>query len=113
MLRRLIGQWRKLISLRQALGDLVLIFDQFPHYQAHIGNMCHDEIDVVCDSNYALEVAAIVQNTMRQAMANYITIIPVDEAVSPQSLITVNKHGKNSSPESSVFCLFLRRPYQH
>ena len=49
--------------------------------------MCHDEIDVVCDSNYALEVATLVQNTMRQAMSDFITIIPVDEAISPNILI--------------------------
>jgi hypothetical protein len=74
--------------IKQVLGDLVLLFDQFPHYQAHIANMCHDEIDVICAEKYALEVATIVQETMRKAMATFITIIPVDETISPDSLIS-------------------------
>ncbi len=73
--------------MKQALGELVLIFDKYPHYQSHIGNMCHDEIDVICAEKYALEVAVIVQETMRKAMATFITIILVDEAISPDSLI--------------------------
>jgi len=42
---------------------------------------------VICAEKYALEVATIVQETMRKVMATFIRIIPVDEAISPDSLI--------------------------
>ncbi|WP_226592506.1 hypothetical protein [Microseira wollei] len=49
--------------IKMALGNIISIFDQHPCWQAHIGNMAHDEVDAIALSDYALS-AAVIQSSM-------------------------------------------------
>jgi hypothetical protein len=73
--------------IKMALGNIIWVFDQHPCWQAHIGNMAHDEVDARANSDYALDVAAAIQSSMRSAMRQFIHCIPVDEGEPKSSLI--------------------------
>ncbi len=73
--------------IKNALGELVTVLDQHPHWQAHIGNMAHDEIDGIVSADQALAFATAIQNAMRNAMSQFIKSIPVDEGEEPSRLI--------------------------
>ncbi|MFB2980262.1 hypothetical protein [Microseira sp. BLCC-F43] len=72
--------------IKMALGNIISIFDQHPCWQAHIGNMAHDEVDAIALSDYALS-AAVIQSSMLCAMRQFIRTIPVDEGEPKSSLI--------------------------
>ena len=73
--------------IKMALGNIISIFDQHPCWQAHIGNMAHDEVDAIANSDYAPDVAAAIQSSMHCAMRQFIRSIPVDEGEQKESLI--------------------------
>ncbi|VXD16673.1 hypothetical protein PL9631_250024 [Planktothrix paucivesiculata PCC 9631] len=46
-----------------------------------IRNVDKDEVDAIAQEDYAVEVAAIIQSSMRWAMRQLIHSIPVDEGL--------------------------------
>ncbi|OKH30916.1 hypothetical protein NIES2119_30040 [[Phormidium ambiguum] IAM M-71] len=73
--------------MKLALGEIIARLDSHPEYGAHLGNMAHDEVDAIANSDYSLEVATIIQSSMRYTMRQFIHCIPVDEGESAESLI--------------------------
>lgn len=65
--------------MKLATGSFLLVCDQHPEWEATIRNFCHDELDVVCKSEYALEVAEALQHQMHTTMRMFLEKIPVDD----------------------------------
>lgn len=65
--------------VKLAMWLIQLEFDAHPQWNAWIVNMAHDELNVECDEEFALEVATIVQHYMDGAMARWLHTIPVNE----------------------------------
>lgn len=53
-------------------------FDNHPEWQAKIVNLCHDEFDVECLNEYAIDVARCVKQAMAKAMRKWVRSIPVE-----------------------------------
>lgn len=74
--------------IKGAMAAFIARCDEFPQWDATIRNMCHDEVDVVCKSEYAIDVASCLQACMRASMAMFIKSIPPDDLSSkPESLL--------------------------
>ncbi len=66
--------------IKTAIAQVHEVFLANPHWNAHLCNLCHDELNAECDSTYELEVATVVCEAMDKAMAIYIKDLPVNEA---------------------------------
>lgn len=75
--------------IKRAMGQLIQVFDAHPEWGVLWANMAHDEIDLDCDEQYALEVATTVQKEFHSAMRwAGIVDLPVDEKnADPRKLI--------------------------
>jgi len=73
--------------IKLAIAFCVLVFDQHPEWLAHIACCCHDEIVAVCKSEFALNVAEVVQYQMEFCMKHYIKSISVSENEPTSKLI--------------------------
>jgi DNA polymerase I-like protein with 3'-5' exonuclease and polymerase domains len=75
--------------IKHAMGQLVTIFDAHPEWDVVWANMAHDEIDLDCHTEYAIEVATVVQREFQAAMTwAGIVDLPVDELdARPEKLI--------------------------
>lgn len=73
--------------VKLAMVGFVAECDRHPEWEAVIVNMCHDEVDVTCNSEHALACAKALQTSMRGGMRLFIKSIPVDEEAGPESLI--------------------------
>lgn len=65
--------------IKRAMGCIQATFDQHPEWGAAFGNMCHDEINIECYTEYENEVAQCVQNEFDSAMQWVIKVIPVSD----------------------------------
>ena len=50
------------------------------HWEAQIINMVHDQVDLECDEQYAVEVATMVGTTIKKNLELFIDALPVEEA---------------------------------
>ena len=74
--------------IKLAMGLFLLECDEHPEWGVTQRNIAHDELDVICNSEYKLEVAASLQSHMRSAMSKYIKRIDPDDMTSkPESLL--------------------------
>ncbi|RUR77068.1 DNA polymerase I [Chlorogloeopsis fritschii PCC 6912] len=74
--------------IKGAMGVFLLRCDENPEWGVRICNMAHDEVDVICNKDFAPKVAEVLQANMRAAMAFFIKTIPPDDLSSkPDSLI--------------------------
>jgi len=65
--------------IKRAMGRIQATFDQQPEWGAAFGNMCHDEINIECYTEYENEVAQCVQKEFDSAMQWVIKVIPVSD----------------------------------
>jgi DNA polymerase I-like protein with 3'-5' exonuclease and polymerase domains len=74
--------------VKYAMGLLVEDFDAHPEWDAKWANMAHDEVDLDCKAEYALEVAKVTQQRFHAAMRwGGIIDIPVDETGAKAELL--------------------------
>jgi len=73
--------------LKLAMGKILLEFDKHSEWKARIVVMAHDEINVICLEEYALEVATLVGSTINKCMERWITEIPVTDSVDYEKTI--------------------------
>ena len=69
------------------MGRLRLLFQQQLNWEANIINFAHDEMNIICKSDYAIEVANLVGMITKEELSKWITSIPVEEDSNYKSMI--------------------------
>ena len=71
---------------------VVEIYNEFcdhPEWDAYIGNLPHDEVNIVCKEEYADEVAVMIYQKMSEVFGKWLTSIPAVEEMDPRkSMVT-------------------------
>jgi DNA polymerase I-like protein with 3'-5' exonuclease and polymerase domains len=73
--------------VKLAVGLCVERFDANPDWEAHLANVCHDELLAVCAIDRALDVANCLLECTNAAVGTFIKSIAVSETVQPGQLI--------------------------
>lgn len=75
--------------IKLSKAKFLAIYDQHPEWigKVWLGNSCHDELNVIAATKYAVQVATAVQQAMRKSMSQFITVVPVHKNELPESII--------------------------
>jgi DNA polymerase I-like protein with 3'-5' exonuclease and polymerase domains len=72
--------------IKNAMGQLFKVFQQNKHWKARFWQMTHDELGVLCDEKYKIEVASIVNETMAECFIEFVPDYEPD-SYDPESCI--------------------------
>ena len=73
--------------IKTAMHEIQTAFDLNPEWGAIICNCAHDELDIECNEDFAVRVAAVVCNELWGAMSIWVTDIPVTDSPDFKSII--------------------------